>query len=100
MSDSPEAGVMFPVLQIPGGVELLVIFVIVVLLFGIPLAIVALAVVLLRGSRGDGDVEAEVRALREEVAELRASMQAGGEAPGGAESADDDAVADRDPDEK
>ncbi len=81
MSDSPEAGVMFPVLQIPGGVELLVIFVIVVLLFGIPLAIVALAVVLLRSSRGDGDVEAEVRALREEVAELRASMQAGADDP-------------------
>lgn len=65
---------MLPFLGFPGGLELIVILLIVVVLFGIPVALVVLGVILLRSSQGDGDVEDEVAALREEVAELRASM--------------------------
>lgn len=75
MDSYDEGSTMLPFLGFPGGLELIVILLIVVVLFGIPVAIVVLGVILLRSSRGDGDIEDEVAALREEVAELRASME-------------------------
>lgn len=62
-------------LFVPGGLELVVIFLIAVLLFGVPLALVAGFVVLSRARRGDAVTEEDVEELKTELAELRAAME-------------------------
>ena len=53
----------------------MIIFLIAVLLFGVPLALVAGLVVLTRARRGDTVTEEDVEELKEEVAEMRAALE-------------------------
>ena len=62
-------------LFIPGGIELVVIFLIAVLLFGVPIALVAGYVVLSRARQGDSVTEEDVEELKSELVELREAVE-------------------------
>lgn len=62
-------------LFVPGGIELVVILLIAVLLFGVPLALVTGFVVLTRARRGDAVTEEDVEELKAEVAEMREALE-------------------------
>ena len=62
-------------LFVPGGIELVVIFLITVLLFGVPLALVAGYVVLSRARQGDAVTEEDVAELQAELTEIREAIE-------------------------
>jgi predicted homoserine dehydrogenase-like protein len=66
---------MLSLLFVPGGIELAVILLIAVLLFGLPIALVAGYVVLSRARQGDAVTEEDVEEIKEELTELRAAME-------------------------
>lgn len=66
---------MLSPLFVPGAIELAVILLIAVLLFGVPIALVAGYVVLSRARHGDAVTEEDVEEIKEELTELRAAME-------------------------
>jgi len=62
-------------LGFPGAVELLVILLIAVILFGIPLVVLGGGLYLYRSSQSENAPAEEIEALREEVRQLREEIQ-------------------------
>ena len=60
---------------VPGGAEMLIILLVVVLMFGLPLALLGGGFFLYRRSKADGVGDDELRALRHEVELLREEIQ-------------------------
>jgi sec-independent protein translocase protein TatA len=56
---------------VPGGMELVVIFIIAVLLFGVPIVLLAGGLYLYRQAQSDDSASEEVESLRREVERLR-----------------------------
>lgn len=77
---------------IPGGPELIVIFLIGLLLFGLPLLLIALAVVAYRNRRGPGDRVAELEGRIDELERELREERAGRSPGGGPEEAGEDAT--------
>jgi cell division protein FtsB len=62
-------------LGLPGGIELLIIFFIAIVLFGLPVLLVAGGFYLYRNSQSDRPANEEVESLRKEVARLREEIE-------------------------
>lgn len=60
---------------VPGGLEIMIILLVVVLMFGLPLALLGGGFFLYRRSKSDGPADDELRALRHEVEQLRKEIQ-------------------------
>ena len=60
---------------VPGGVELIIIFFVIVLLFGLPLALLGGGFFLYRRSKADGVPDDEIAELRREVELLREEIR-------------------------
>ena len=56
---------------IPGGMELIIIFIIAILLFGVPIVLVAGGLYLYRQTQSDRPTTEEIASLRREVERLR-----------------------------
>jgi len=56
---------------IPGGMELIIIFIIAILLFGVPIVLVAGGLYLYRQTQSDRPATEEIASLRREVERLR-----------------------------
>ena len=73
-----SSGALAPPLQfvgIPGGPELLIILLVLLVVFGLPLLVAAGAAVWLYRRRDDGDLDERVRELEGEIAELRRELE-------------------------
>jgi len=67
---------MFPLFgPVPGGMEILVILLIAVVMFGLPLVLLGGGYFYVRRSRGDGSESEELAALRREVEALREEVR-------------------------
>jgi cell division protein FtsB len=62
-------------LGLPGGIELLVLFFVAIVLFGLPVLLVAGGFYLYRNSQSDRPASEEVESLRKEVARLREEIE-------------------------
>jgi cell division protein FtsB len=62
-------------LGLPGGIELLIIFFVAIVLFGLPVLLVAGGFYLYRNSQSDRPANEEVESLRKEVARLREEIE-------------------------
>ena len=59
---------------VPGGPELIIIFLIAILLFGVPLALVVSYVAVSRIRRGEPVSETDIEEVQEQLAELQAAV--------------------------
>jgi cell division protein FtsB len=62
-------------LGLPGGIELLVLFFVAIVLFGLPVLLVAGGFYLYRNSQLDRPASEEVESLRKEIARLREEIE-------------------------
>ncbi|WP_135825624.1 hypothetical protein [Halorussus ruber] len=62
-------------LGLPGGMELLVVLLVAVILFGIPLVLLGGGLYLYRSSQSESAPAEEIEALREEVRQLREEIR-------------------------
>jgi cell division protein FtsB len=60
---------------IPGGVELLILFFVAIIVFGLPVLLVAGGFYLYRNTQSDRPASEEIESLREEVARLREEIE-------------------------
>jgi sec-independent protein translocase protein TatA len=74
-------------LQVPGGVELIVILLVMILLFGIPLLLIAVVGVLYfrADSEPDENVDERIAELEDEIDTLKAQIGDGTDEPGSAD---------------